>query len=203
MIPAAFGYVVLAGPIVGLLASYGHVTTGDQALLARTLAAFSVGLPFFSAFQLLTRTFYAMHDSRTPAVVNIAAAIVNLGADVLYAFGLGWGVWGLALGHATSYAVGSLLLIAILRRRLGGLDGRRIGSTLAKVTAAAAATAVAAAAAAALVATFLNVDRASVRLIQVVLAVTAGVLVFLACALMFGISEVDEVRRALLTRFRR
>ena len=30
------------------------------------------GLPFFSAFQLLTRTFYAMQDTRTPALVNVA-----------------------------------------------------------------------------------------------------------------------------------
>ena len=61
-------------PIVGLLAAYGHVTVADRELLARTLAAFAVGLPFFSAFQLLTRTFYAMHDSRTPAIANIGAA---------------------------------------------------------------------------------------------------------------------------------
>ena len=32
------------------------------------------GLPFFSAFQLLTRTFYATQDTRTPALANIAVA---------------------------------------------------------------------------------------------------------------------------------
>ena len=53
MLPAAAGYAVLAGPIVALLASYGQMTAVDTEQLARTLAAFAVGLPFFSAFQLL------------------------------------------------------------------------------------------------------------------------------------------------------
>jgi len=203
MIPAAAGYMVLAVPIVGLLAAYGHVTVGDRELLARTLAAFAVGLPFFSAFQLMTRTFYAMHDARTPAFVNIGAAVVNIGADVLFAFGFGWGVWGLALGHAASYGVGSIVLVAILRGRLGGIDGRRIGRTLVRTTAAAIVVAATAAGTALLVGSVLDVDRPAVRLVQVTAGVTVGVLAFLTCAFMFGISEVDEVRRALLARFRR
>jgi putative peptidoglycan lipid II flippase len=203
MIPAAAGYAVLAGPIVGLLAAYGHVSGVDRDVLARTLAAFAVGLPFFSAFQLLTRTFYALHDARTPAIVNVGAAVVNIGADILFAFGFRWGVWGLALGHGASYAVGSAVLFVILRGRLGGIDGRRIGTTLAKTAAAAAAVAIAAAGAALLVGAVLNVERPVLRLIQVAAGVSAGVLVFLTCAFMFGIREVDEVRTALLARFRR
>jgi len=203
MIPAALGYAVLAVPIVGLLAAFGHVTVGDRELLAKTLAAFAIGLPFFSAFQLLTRTFYAMHDSRTPALVNIGAAVVNIAADVVYAFGFGWGVWGLALGHATSYAIGSLVLLAVLRARLGGLDGRRIGRTLARTFLAAMVVAIMAGGSALLVGQVLDVDRPVVRLLQVAVGVSVGVLAFLTCAFMFGISEVDEVRRALLARFRR
>jgi putative peptidoglycan lipid II flippase len=38
---------------------------GRHPQLGLTLAAFAVGLPFFSAFQLLTRTFYATQDART------------------------------------------------------------------------------------------------------------------------------------------
>jgi len=34
----------------------------------------------------MTRTLYAMHDSRTPALVNIGVAVVNISADLLLAF---------------------------------------------------------------------------------------------------------------------
>ena len=203
MIPAAAGYVVLAGPIVALFAAYGAVGSADVDLLARTLAAFAVGLPFFSAFQLLTRTYYAGHDSRTPALVNIAVGGVNLAADVVLAFVFDLGVPGLALGHATSYAIGSVILFVLLRTRLDGIDGSRIASTIARTTVAAVATAGAAWAAAEAIGLVFDVARPGARLVQVVAGVVAGVLVFWVAAAIVRVREVDEVRQALLARFHR
>ncbi len=203
MIPAAAGYVVLAGPIVALFAAYGAVGSADVDLLARTLAAFAVGLPFFSAFQLLTRTYYAGHDSRTPALVNIAVGGVNLAADVVLAFVFDLGVPGLALGHATSYAIGSVILFVLLRTRLDGIDGSRIASTIARTTVAAVASAGAAWAAAEAIGLVFDVARPGARLVQVVAGVVAGVLVFWVAAAIVRVREVDEVRQALLARFHR
>jgi len=205
MLPAAAGYAVLAGPIVGLLASYGQMRNDPAAvdLLAKTLAAFAVGLPFFSAFQLLTRTYYAIHDARTPALTNIAAAVVNLVADVVLAFGLGLGVPGLALGFSLSYLAGSVILFLLLRRRLGGADGRRIARSLGRTAAAAALTALAAWATAEGIAAVIDVGRPVLNLVQVAAAVAAGVLAFVLGALIFQIEEADEVWRALAARFRR
>jgi putative peptidoglycan lipid II flippase len=197
MLPAAVGYCLLAGPIVALLAQHGAVDSADRALMARTLAAFAVGLPFFSAFQLLTRSFYATNDSRTPALVNVAAAVVNLGADVLFAFGFGWGVPGLALGHATSYVVGSALLFVLLRRRLGAGEERRIAITIARSAAAAVVAGAAALATALAVSAVVDVDRSLVRLVQVVCAIGVGVLVFIPSALILRIEEVDDVRNVV------
>ena len=203
MLPAAAGYAVLAGPIVTLLASYGQMTAVDTQQLARTLAAFAVGLPFFSAFQLLTRTFYATQDARTPALANIAVAVVNLVFDLFFAFGLNLGVPGLALGFSVSYVAGSAILFVLLRRRLGRADGWRIASTLLRAGAAAALTAAAAWATAEGIAAVLDVGRPLVNLVQVLAAVAAGVLAFVLGALIFQIEEADEVWRALAARFRR
>jgi len=203
MIPAAAGYVVLAGPIVALLAGHGAVRGVELPVLAHILAGFAIALPFFSAFQLMTRTLYAMHDSRTPALVNIGVAVVNISADLLLAFAWHRGVTGLALGHAVSYVFGSALLFVIVRRRLQGADERRIGATIAKTLLAAVVTAAAAAGVSAAVGIALDVDRTFARLVQATASVAAGVLVFLACALIFGIREVDEVKEALLGRLRR
>jgi putative peptidoglycan lipid II flippase len=203
MIPAAAGFIVLAGPIAALLAGHGAVRAADLPVLARTLAAFAVGLPFFSAFQLLTRTLYATQDSRTPALVNVGVGIVNIVVDLLLAFALHRGVTGLALGHAASYLFGSAVLFAIVRRRLGGADERVIGSTLAKTLLASVITAAAAAGVAFLVAQIIDIDRSFARLLQVAAAVAFGVLVFLACARIVAIQEVDEVKDALLSSVRR
>jgi putative peptidoglycan lipid II flippase len=203
MLPAAAGYAVLAGPIVTLLASYGQMTAIDTQQLGHTLAAFAVGLPFFSAFQLLTRTFYATQDARTPALANIAVAVVNLVFDLFFAFGLNLGVPGLALGFSVSYVAGSVILFVLLRRRLGRADGRRIASTLLRTCAAAALTALAAWATVEAIAAVLDVGRPLVNLVQVLAGVAAGVLAFALGALIFRIEEADEVWRALAARFRR
>ena len=97
--------LALAQPIMSLLLEYGAVhavpTPSDRRARCR---AFAVGLPFFSAFQLLTRTFYATQDSRTPALVNIGAAIVTVAVDVDAGGAVGWAspAWPSATPPSTS-----------------------------------------------------------------------------------------------------
>jgi putative peptidoglycan lipid II flippase len=203
IVPASLGYIALAMPIVRALLEHGQALPTDADQIARTLQAFALGLPFFSTFQLLTRTFYAVQDTRTPALVNLAAAVVNVGADLLMISVFGLGVPGLALGHAISYGFATLVCVAVLRRRLGTLDGRRISATVIRVVPAAVASAGAAWLAAVAVRSLAS-DPASftIELAEVAAGVVAGVLVFLGAALMLGIREVDEVKDAVRRRFR-
>jgi putative peptidoglycan lipid II flippase len=203
MVPSALGYVVLAQPIVRLFAEYGAGTQNDGTeLMATALTGFAVGLPFFSAFQLLTRTFYAMHDARTPALVNMAAAGVNALSNLALTLVFGLGIGGLALGHAASYMFGTLVLSGILRRRLRRLDGRRIGRTLALVGPAALLSAGAALGAVVLIRETVGEDTAPERLLQVGVAVVAGLLVFVSAALIFRLREVDDLRKVVQRRHR-
>lgn len=202
MVPAALGYIVLAEPIVRLFAQYGAGTETGTDLMTTALAGFAIGLPFFSGFQLLTRTFYAMHDARTPAIVNVAAASVNVLANVTLTLGFGLGIGGLALGHAASYLIGGFVLGVFLRRRIGHLDGRRIGGTVARVLPAAVLSAGAAGGAIALMAEVVGVSTAPERLLQVCVAVFAGLLTFVGVALIFRLQEVDDLKEIIRRRRR-
>ncbi|MGZ8630234.1 MAG: murein biosynthesis integral membrane protein MurJ [Actinomycetota bacterium] len=202
IVPASFAFIALAQPIVSLLLEYGWVREEDVPLIARTLQGFAVGLPLFSAFQLITRTFYATQDSRTPALVNIGAAIVTVAVDVVLVRTIGWDVPGLALGHAVSYVFATAVGLTLLRPKLGSLDGRRIAHTIARAVPAAAVTAGVAWLVAAGVASIVDTQVVVWRLVQVGLAVVAGVGVYLVAALMLGMDEVDEVMHAVRRRFR-
>ena len=169
---------MLAEPICRLLFEHGQAVPRDSLAIARTLQGFAVGLLFFSTFQLLTRTFYSMQDTRTPALVNLVAAAVNIGAALVYVGPLDLGLGGMALAHATSYVVGAGVLLLFLRRRLGPIDGARIARTAAKASIAALTSAAAA----------LGVIEAwdvppeagvLVQAAQVGAAIAVGVLVFL------------------------
>jgi putative peptidoglycan lipid II flippase len=135
--PAAVGYLVLAGPITRLLLAHGVAGTGDAAAVAGVLRTFVLGLVFFSAFQLLTRCFNQLPDTRTPAVVNAVVVTVWIGANIpLFAL---MGTAGLALAYAVSYVVGSACLLWLLRRRVGGLGLGGSFGTLLRIGAASAA----------------------------------------------------------------
>ncbi len=203
MVPAALGYVFLAGPIVRLFAQYGAGTRDGTDLMVRALTGFAVGLPFYSVFQLLTRTFYAMHDARMPALVNVAAACVNALVNVALTLGLGLGIGGLALGHAASYAFGAVILGVILRSRLNRIDGRRIARTVGLLAPIGIACAAAALGASSLVRSALGVTTAPQRLLQVLVAVVVGLLVFVVGALMVRLEEADDLMRLIRRRLRR
>jgi putative peptidoglycan lipid II flippase len=200
-IPAALGLFALAEPIARLLFEHGAAVDADAAAIGDTLQGFAAGLVFFSSFQLLTRTFYAMQDTRTPALVNVATGVVNVAAAVVYTELFGLGLPGMALAHATTYVVGAAALVLLLRRRLGRIDGARIAGTMVKTTIAAIASA---AAAFGVLAIWGQATDAGVlaQAIHVGLAVICGVLVFLISALILRVGEVDDVRKAIIRRFR-
>ncbi|HEX2030653.1 MAG TPA: murein biosynthesis integral membrane protein MurJ, partial [Actinomycetota bacterium] len=201
VVPAAAGYVVLARPIVRLLLEHGVATTASTRLVASVLVFFSLGLFSFSAFLLFLRAFYAMQDTRTPALVNVGAVGVNIGANfALFPF---LGVRGLALGHAIAYTFAAVVAGVILRRRLGGLEGRRLGSGLGRIGVAAAATGAAAWGAARAVGAAVGVETLAGQLAQVASGVSAGLIVFVGAAVLFRMEELDLIGRTVLARFRR
>ena len=203
VVPAALAYLVIGRDIVRLVLQHGVAGAESGDLVADVLASFALGLFFFSTFQLLLRAFYAMQDTRTPALVNLGAMVLNIGADLLFVFGFHLGIQGLALGHATSYVFSSAVALLILRRRLGGLEGARVARSLALTLVAGTATALAAWAVARFVGNRLGTATLAAQSVQVLAAVGAGVLVFLGAALILRIEEVDSVKRQILARFGR
>jgi len=128
LLPAALGYLALAGSIVRLLLEHGVVTEESTSLLVPVLMVFVLGLVPFSTFQLVLRAFFALQDTRTTFRVNLVSVGVNVVVDLLL-FNLlpqRWKIPGLAFGHVSSYTVGSALLLYLLSRRIGGLEGSRI-----------------------------------------------------------------------------
>jgi putative peptidoglycan lipid II flippase len=200
VVPAALGYLVLAVPIVRLLLQHGVAGPRSTDLVAGVLVFFSLGLFSFSTFQLLLRAYYSMQDTRTPALVNIAAVCLNVLVDLVLVLALGMGVRGLALGHAIAYTFGSIGLLALIRRRLAGLDGRRILSGLSRTFLAAGLTAAVAWLVARGIGEWVGTGTLGGRTAQVLGAVAAGILAFVASALMFRVEEVDVVRRQLAAR---
>lgn len=136
LVPAALGLLVLAGPLADAAFEHGLADPAAAAILGRTLAVFAISLPAFSAYQLLLRVFYARHDSRTPAFINIWANAVNIAADIVLVTVLpaDQRIPGLAAGFVLSYVIGTALAVRRLRSTIGGLDGQRVTRLVVRVT---------------------------------------------------------------------
>ncbi len=124
LVPAAVGFVVLGRALATVVYGHLHTTTGDARFIGLLLAVFAIGLVPFSAYQLQLRAFYALHDTRTPTLINLGvnATIVVVDIPLYLLLPDDLKVLGLAAGHASSFVLGLLLSSRILSRRLGGLD---------------------------------------------------------------------------------
>jgi putative peptidoglycan lipid II flippase len=140
VVPAVAGMLALAPQIATVALRHRAITEADARYIGYVLMAFALGLIPFAAFQLQLRAFYALRDTRTPALINIVATAVNIGADIaLYdVLAPKWRVVGLALGFSASYWVALIMTSRALGHRLLGIDGHRVLRTYVRLAVASA-----------------------------------------------------------------
>jgi putative peptidoglycan lipid II flippase len=98
--------------------------------VAWALAFYALGLIGHAGLEIIARAFYALHDTFTPVWAGGLAVAVNvvLSLTLPDAFEwLGWPVYGgLALANSIATLLELVLLLVLIRRRMGGLEGRRM-----------------------------------------------------------------------------
>jgi putative peptidoglycan lipid II flippase len=202
VLPAIAGYLAIAPPLVDLLLKHGLTTQASADLVSMILRTWAVGIFFFSTFYLLLRGFYALGDTRTPMLINLAAFAVNVGLDLM-AFAVlddpRYQVAGLAAGHGASYAVASVLALRLMVKRVGPEVVRGYASTLMKIVAASAATGLAAWSVSGLVSGAIEPGSTPGTLLQVLAGTGIGLLVYAGIAKVMHLEEI----RWILTIARR
>jgi putative peptidoglycan lipid II flippase len=124
MLPVCAALTLFSTPVVRLLFERGEFDPSATVVVAACLAAYAVGLIPMAAYYVVTRTYYALHNMRTP--VATGAGMVGLNALLAYAFMRAWGVAGIALATTIVSFINMGLLLWLLRRSLGPLGGRNI-----------------------------------------------------------------------------
>ena len=135
-LPAALWLAVMSRPLIALLYEHGRFHAGDTQQSAGALVMYCVGLPAFAAVGVMTRTFYALGDTRKPVQASFVSVALNLALNLLFIGplrGLGLAHTGLALATSLTAMVNFLQLALYLRRRVGRFEGRRIATTVIRV----------------------------------------------------------------------
>jgi putative peptidoglycan lipid II flippase len=139
LVPATAAYFVLGIPLAVTAFRWGHFSQDQAVSTGYATMAAAVGLVPFALSQMQIFAFYAMRDTKTPALLNIPVVVVKIAFDVavLVVLPPKFVVVGLQFGNTLSYVVAVIISAHLLRRRLGRLDGGRIARSLLGMSAAA------------------------------------------------------------------
>jgi murein biosynthesis integral membrane protein MurJ len=204
VVPAALVLAVLGEPLAEALFGYGSTSVASARYLGEIFAVFSLGLLPYMVFQLQLRVFYAMHDSRTPALIGLAAMAMNIGANLLALAILPARlvVAGLGVGFGLANLIGAVIAWLVLSRRIGGLDGPAVASSLLRMHLASLAPACFAIAVSLMVGVVLPAGRLGAFVI-LALAGSGALLLYVMFARALRVRELAGLTETVSARFRR
>ncbi|APG26809.1 murein biosynthesis integral membrane protein MurJ [Syntrophotalea acetylenivorans] len=127
-LPAAAGLIVCAVPVYSLFFMRGAFSYQDVSQTALALGAYAPGLLFVGVSRILVPTFYALQDTRTPVWVSFWTFLVNAILGLILMGPLRH--VGLALALSLSSVCNCLLLVWLLRGKIGSLGLFAVSSSL-------------------------------------------------------------------------
>ena len=92
LVPITAAYVVLGRPIAVTLFEWGNYTHAEASSPAPVIAVAGLGLVPYAIMQLQNFAFYALRDTRTPALINIPVVAFRIAVDAGRARGAGGAV---------------------------------------------------------------------------------------------------------------
>jgi len=200
-VPAAVGLIVLRGPIVGLIYQGGRFGPEATRIVSAVLMFYSLGLFAYATTQVLVRAFLAMQDPKTPMRVSIGTTLLNLALNIVLGIVLGMAARGFALATAISATCNLVLLVVLLRRRLGPIEGREMLLSVGRIVVAAADMGVAVYLTHLLLARLVGGAGGFLRgLFLVVVPTAVGIILYVAVLHALGSREVREFMRAYKRR---
>jgi putative peptidoglycan lipid II flippase len=117
---ASVGLILIRYPLIRLLFQHGNFTAHDTELVAQSVLLYATAIWAFSLQQIISRAYYAMHDTRTPLVMSIVTIVVNTIVEIPLLWPLGEA--GMAAGTTVSFCLQAVVMLFMLDGKVDGLD---------------------------------------------------------------------------------
>ncbi len=124
-IPATLGLILLREPLIAFLFQHGNFSAESTQMTSWALLWYTLGLVAHCVLEILVRAFFALHDTKTPALVSAGA----MGLNILFSMAfpiwfqhMGWmPLGGLALAITLETAIETTVMFFLLRKRIHGI----------------------------------------------------------------------------------
>lgn len=103
----------LVKPIVSMMSTPSEAISGTVVYLVICFA----GIPFITAYNLISAIFRGLGDSKSPMYFIAVACAINIGLDYLLIGGFRLGTAGAALGTMLSQTISVLLALCVIRKK--------------------------------------------------------------------------------------
>jgi putative peptidoglycan lipid II flippase len=196
MMPVMAAMLGMSELIVRVVFQRGEFVPAATSAVAWGLLGYAVGTVPYAAYYIVTRTFYALHDTRTPVRIGVYMIVLNAVGDFVLMRWLGH--TGIALATSIVSISNVAWLLWVLRGRLGSIDGRAILRTAVRTGIAAAALAATVLGTLRALAPFVHPTHFRGAAVELIVALAAGGAVYLGACAVLGVREM-----ALIAALRR
>jgi len=117
-LPISALFIVLRIPLVRLFYGSGRFDWEATLITGYTLALLSLSISVQAAMLLVSRAFYALHDTKTPFIMTIISVIVNISFSLYFVMVLSLPIYYLALSFSIGNMLGFLLMLIALDRKI-------------------------------------------------------------------------------------
>ena len=126
--------LIFVRPIVNIMSTPEAAISGTVDYLTICF----IGIPFITAYNIISSVFRGMGDSKSPMYFVAAACAANIALDYLFMGALHMGPSGAALGTTLSQAVSVVIALIVIRRHSGSLavkkkDFRPVRQVMSKI----------------------------------------------------------------------
>ncbi len=213
-LPSACGLVVLSTPIIRLIYERGLFSPTSTDMTAFALIGYSIGLTGYAAIKVLSPSFYALDDVKTPMMVSLVSVVIYPFAGyflmqffsqfyVTPATPKGLAHVGLTVATSLIALISFSLLAFMMRRRIKRLEGREILSSFIKIALASAVMSAVCYFSYYFLHQQFGGKNLIAKLIECFIPIGLGGIVFLVAAKLLRINEIDKIYNAFARKLKR
>lgn len=195
-IPSSIGLAVLGRSIIGAVYQGGRFKVYDTNQTALALSCYALGLAGYAALKVLSPSFYALNDARTPMMISLVSIGINFSVAWTLIHTTSLGHAGLALSTSAVALFASIVQFWILRNRIHGIHGRELLATVGKILIASACMGAAAAASSHFMVSRLGVSQLA-RMADLAVSIPVGLVVYYAFCRWLDVPDLDAAIHAI------
>ncbi|MBO4343996.1 MAG: murein biosynthesis integral membrane protein MurJ [Clostridia bacterium] len=198
LIPITFGFITMRRPLLELIANWGKITQSDVDKAAMLMLMYSIGIVGIGSKEILDRAFYAIKNTKIPAINGFIIMGVNIALSLVLINFIG--AYGIPLAYSVSSLTGLCVLLLLLKKKKGEY-GKGLGTDFVKCLISGIIMALA------LFGINYALDGAFssggilTRIIKLLLPTAAGVIIYAFCVLALKVGAAKEFWNTLKGKF--